>query len=101
MMARLVLALLAMSCNCARVRVSMPVSSLAAMAPSTAARLPLLTPVTPILPRSSAVSAGVGVPPAAAVWMALAMRARVSISSTVSTPLAACLSMMLLSRLRA
>ena len=91
---------LAIACNSMRLSVSVPSSFLAAMAPSTSAKLALITPVIPMALKSSAVRAGLGVPPAAVSCRALAMRANSSILATVLTSATCAAPMMSLSRAR-
>ena len=84
----------------ARLSVAEPSSASAAIAASMAFRLLLFTPLTPISAKSAALRAVVGMAPAAVSAMALAMRARLLMALTVSTPVAACAPTMSLSRAR-
>src|SRR5574343_1282666 len=70
------------------------------MASRTAARLSGVTLTSPTFSRSAAVRAGLGVWPAAACWMALAMRARLLVSAMVSTSVVCEAPTMSLSRAR-
>ena len=94
------MALFTSVCNSGRESVVLPESSWLAIDCSTPLRLSAVTPVRPISARSVAVRAGLGVPPAAVSWMALAMRARLLISATVSTPVVLWAPTMALSRAR-
>ena len=77
-------------CRAVRLLTSAPLSALAAMAASTAARLPSVTPLTPRLFSAVAVKAGLAALPAAVVMMPVTVLARASISGTLSTAVITC-----------
>ena len=71
-------------CRLAMVLIPLPSSAVAAMATSTAARFSVVTPIIPNAARSSAVSDGDAVPPAATMLRRLTMLAKVVSSAYVS-----------------
>ena len=92
--------LLAKVCNCSKDATPLPLSAVAAIPMSTSATLAGVTPSMPKRSKSAALSAGVGVLPAAVASRRLTRLANASISATVSTASVVCSPNTWLSRAR-